>query len=342
MTSVAVASVFPDVSLLPVRHEAHAPAHGQPSTPNAPHLGPVAAPSAVAGPPGPTNPLDALLHETHLPALPSLDQLFAPIQHLISSFGSGAFGAVNPSVVFTQVSGWLDTLMEVAGGAAGLLSQVWQGLAASDAHASGERGKANGNELSDQAHDIGSVTQSAVDAVNRGYTELVGIAQSFAATVAAAAPVLLTPPGISLLMQSAADHFARALAVVNRTRAELDKHTGELLAAAGGAIPTISPIAMAGIVKTAILELGLPIATQLGATATAVIQIATTPPTHETAAGAHTPTADHVAAGDDDHAARHDAPAQGDRSQRSDGPAHDGGASRRAHPGDRTSVAPRR
>ncbi len=179
-------------------------------------------------PPLPPNPLDALMQGQGLPALPGIDQLLKPITDLASGFGSGNLGAFDPTQIFAQSSKLIDTAMQMGMSGLKTLDQVWQGNAAQQAQAQGKQAQGNGEELSQRGTDISTVTADAAASVQRGNAKLVGIAESFATTAIAAAPVAFTPPGQAMLMAVAAEHISQALAVVTETRAELTGHTAQM------------------------------------------------------------------------------------------------------------------
>ncbi len=191
-----------------------------PGLPQLPQLPPL--------PPLPPNPLDALLQGQGLPALPGIDQLLKPITDLASGFGSGNLGAFDPTQIFQQSSKLIDTAMQMGMSGLKTLDQVWQGNAAQQAQAQGKQAQGNGEELSQRGTDISTVTADAAASVQRGNAKLVGIAESFATTAIAAAPVAFTPPGQAMLMAAAAEHISQAIAVVTETRAELTGHTAQM------------------------------------------------------------------------------------------------------------------
>ncbi len=178
-------------------------------------------------PPLPPNPLDALMQGQGLPALPGIDQLLKPITDLASGFGSGNLGAFDPTQIFAQSSKLIDTAMQMGMSGLKTLDQVWQGNAAQQAQAQGKQAQGNGEELSQRGTDISTVTADAAASVQRGNAKLVGIAESFATTAIAAAPVAFTPTGQAMLMAAAAEHISQAIAVVTETRAELTGHTAQ-------------------------------------------------------------------------------------------------------------------
>lgn len=210
----------------------------------------VAPPAPVAGQaPPPPNSLEALLHGAAIPALPGIDQLVAPLRALLGSFGTGKFGAFNPTWFFKESSMVLDKSMTATSGALNTLDYVWKGLAADDAKASGKAATKGGDQLSDQGNALSDITRAAADTVQRGNAKLAGITQSFAATAVALAPTAFTPPGQAALMTAAAEHFAQAMSVVSQTQGALGAHAAQL-AAAGGPIklpppPKLDPFTLA-------------------------------------------------------------------------------------------------
>lgn len=195
-----------------------------------------ALPSAPALPPLPELP--------PLPPLPGIDQLLQPVADLASAFGTGAFGGFDPTALLRQSSSVIDTALSMGVSGLRALDGAWDGSAALAAQSQGEQVRITGEQLSERGNAIASVTQDAAATVSRGNAQLVAVAESFAATAVAAAPVALTPPGQTMLLAAAADHLQRALSVVAATRAELAGHQSAM-AALGAEIPVPAPPAPA-------------------------------------------------------------------------------------------------
>ncbi|NLU81283.1 hypothetical protein HCA44_00575 [Rhodococcus sp. HNM0569] len=196
-------------------------------------------------PPLPPNPIEALFSGQGLAGLPGIDQLLAPLTQLGGLFGSGTLGGggFDPTAILESSSKVLDQVMSMSMSGLQALDQVWQSNAAQAAQDQGRQAQTSGGELSDQGKQIGATTQTAAAAVARGNANLETVAQSFAATAVAAAPVALTPPGQSMLLASAAEHLKAAVAIVTGTRTELNEHT---LTMNGLASPVPVPTAPGG------------------------------------------------------------------------------------------------
>ncbi|MCA1007638.1 hypothetical protein LCL87_18155 [Rhodococcus hoagii] len=182
-----------------------------------------------------------------LPPLPGIDQLLQPVADLASAFGTGAFGGFDPTALLRQSSSVIDTALSMGVSGLRALDGAWDGPAALAAQSQGEQVRVTGEQLSERGNAIATVTQDAAATVSRGNAQLVAVAESFAATAVAAAPVALTPPGQTMLLAAAADHLQRALSVVAATRTELAGHQSAM-AALGAEIPIpAAPAPAAGL-----------------------------------------------------------------------------------------------
>ncbi|MFC9362233.1 hypothetical protein ACFTZB_37370, partial [Rhodococcus sp. NPDC057014] len=182
-------------------------------------------PALPSLPPLPPNPVEALLQGHALPALPGVDELFKPLTDLAGSFGTGTFGAFDPTSVLDMSSGLIDQAMSMSLSGLKVLDQIWQSQAAQAAQSQGVQAQASGTELSERGTEIATTTQTAAASVARGNANLMTISESFAATAVAAAPMVLTPPGQAMLLASAAEHLKAAIGVVTQTRTELNEQT---------------------------------------------------------------------------------------------------------------------
>lgn len=201
--------------------------------------------AAGALPPAPA--LPPLPELPPLPPLPGIDQLLQPVADLASAIGTGAFGGFDPTALLRQSSSVIDTALSMGVSGLRALDGAWDGSAALAAQSQGEQVRITGEQLSERGNAIASVTQDAAATVSRGNAQLVAVAESFAATAVAAAPVALTPPGQTMLLAAAADHLQRALSVVAATRAELAGHQSAM-AALGAEIPVpAAPAPAAGL-----------------------------------------------------------------------------------------------
>jgi hypothetical protein len=225
-------------------------------------------PPLPALPPLPPNPVEALLQGQALPGLPGVDELFRPLTDLAGCFGTGTFGAFDPTALLDLSSGMLDQAMSISLSGLKVLDQIWQSQAAQAAQTQGLQAQTSGTELSERGTEISTTTQTAAASVARGNANLMTISESFAATAVAAAPMVLTPPGQAMLLASAAEHLKAAIGVVTQTRTELNEQTLTMngLAAPVPVPPPPAPGAVAGaappspfaIASTVIEEVGKP------------------------------------------------------------------------------------
>lgn len=190
-----------------------------------------AAAAAAAAPAMPADPATALLDGLSLPALPGIDLLMQPFLDLLSSFGTGIIGALDPTAILSKSSQVIETAMTVAKGSLDTVDQLWQGQAARNAQVAGQQAQVQSQETSQRGIDISALTQDAAGVVERGNAELLGIASTFATQAAALAPVIVTPPAQATLIASATEHLGHAVASVNATRGVLAGKTAELSAA---------------------------------------------------------------------------------------------------------------
>lgn len=215
----------------------------------------------------PPNAAESLLQGIALPALPGLEQLLTPLIDLAQSLGSGIFSGVDPVNVLNQASTLIDQASGLSTTGLADVSQTWNGEGKEAAAQSNEAARRSGTELSERGKAISTTTAAAAESVQRGNIELAAIAQSFAATVVAAAPIALTPPGQAALLAAAAEHMHAAIAAVNKTRSEMLAHTATMNSLAGsipvptppvsGALATATPVAeqVAQFAKTVMAEL---------------------------------------------------------------------------------------
>lgn len=186
-----------------------------------------AAPSAAA-PSMPSDPTGALLSGEALPALPGVDLLFEPIRELLSSFGTGVMGALDPTAIMNQSSKVIEAAMQVGRGGMSSVEQLWESQAARNAQAAGQEANNTGADTSRRGVDISELTQRAAAVVQQGNAQLTTIASSFATQASALAPVIMTPPAQTALIASATEHLGQAVGVSNSTRGELAGKTAEL------------------------------------------------------------------------------------------------------------------
>ncbi|WP_054811458.1 hypothetical protein [Nocardia arizonensis] len=182
----------------------------------------------VSMPALPADPVAALMSGLALPALPGIDQLFKPILDLLSSFGTGVLGALDPTKILSASSEIIETAVQVGKGSMATVEQVWEGQAARSAQAASQEATQQGTETSRRGFDISGLTEAAASTVQAGNTQLVGIASSFATQAVALAPVIFTPPAQTALIATATQHLGNAVSVVNATRGDLAGKTAEL------------------------------------------------------------------------------------------------------------------
>ncbi|MQY29016.1 hypothetical protein [Nocardia aurantia] len=187
-----------------------------------------AAATPAVAPALPPDPVGALLHGLALPAVPGADALLKPFLDLLSGFGTGVLGAVNPASIIGQGSQVIQAAMQVGAGAFKTVDQVWQGKSARSAQEAGQRAQAQGQDTSQRGLDISQLTEQAAGVIQRGNVQLTAIAQAFAAEATALAPVVFTPPGQATLITTATESLGQAVSIVNATRAELSGYTAQL------------------------------------------------------------------------------------------------------------------
>ncbi|WP_228001571.1 hypothetical protein [Nocardia australiensis] len=203
-----------------------------------------ATPAASAVPSLPADPVAALMSGLSLPALPGVDTLFKPILDLLSSFGTGVLGSIDPTQILSQSSKIIESAMQVGKGSMTTVEQLWQGQSARSAQVAGQQANTTGQDTSQRGFDISDLTQKAAAVVQQGNAQLSGIATSFATQATALAPAVLTPPGQAALIATATEHLGQAVSVANATRGDLAGKTAELtglvnqlIAPAGGPAP---------------------------------------------------------------------------------------------------------
>ncbi|WP_433656021.1 hypothetical protein ACQPW1_33660 [Nocardia sp. CA-128927] len=209
----------------------------------------------------PADPVSALMQGVSVPALPGVDMLIKPILDLLSSFGTGVIGALDPTAILSSSSKVIDMAMQVGKGSMTTVEQLWQSQAARNAQATSQQANVEGQETSKRGIDISELTQKAAAVVQQGNAQLLTVASSFATQAAAMAPVILTPPAQATLMASATEHLGQAVGIVNATRGDLAGKTGELgsmvqqlVAPGGGPAPQEVAQALAQNVGQPILE----------------------------------------------------------------------------------------
>ena len=188
----------------------------------------------------PNNVVESMLAGIPVPALPGIEDLFAPLIELGKSLGTGTFAGIDPVGIFDQASTLIDHAMGLSRSAVAEVSQTWNSTGSDAATELSRSAQNSGAELSERGTAISKTAAAAAESVQRGNANLAAIAQSFATTVAAAAPIAWTPPGQAMLIASAAEHMQAAVAAVTQTRGEMLGHTAAMNALAGS-IPVPTP-----------------------------------------------------------------------------------------------------
>lgn len=159
-----------------------------------------------------------------------IDLLARPIIDLLGAFGTGVVPSGGPADVLRLSAGALESVHGVGRAAVSELASTWSGPAATAAIALAEQTHTSAVGLSEHGNEISVIVDRACEKVLAGLAELETIAQSFVSIATAAAPMIFTPPGQSMLIAAAIEHLQRALAVVARVRGELAVHTAEITA----------------------------------------------------------------------------------------------------------------
>lgn len=226
-------------------------------------------PTALSSLPAmPADPVAALMNGLSVPALPGVDQLVKPILDLLSSFGTGVMGALDPTQILSQASAVVDKAVALGKGSMATVEQVWEGQAARSASAASQQASVQGQETSTNGTDIAKLTEFAASDVQRGNTELVAVASSFVTQAVAMAPVIFTPPGQAALIASATEHLGNAVGVVNATRGQLAGKTAELNGVVAQMLGQSGLPAPQDVAQAAIQNIGEPLMSEAQDTAT--------------------------------------------------------------------------
>ncbi|RRQ25419.1 hydrolase [Rhodococcus sp. Eu-32] len=161
-----------------------------------------------------------------------IELLSTPIVDLLGAFGSGHVPTGSPADVLRASSRTLDTVQRIGQTAVSELATTWSGRAAAAAVDLAEEAHGSATRLARHGDEMAVIIDRACEKVQAGVVELQGIVQSFTTIAVSSAPVLLTPPGQTMIIAAAVEHLQRALAVVARVRAELAVHAGEMTALA--------------------------------------------------------------------------------------------------------------
>ncbi|MFD6455215.1 hypothetical protein ACFWF3_30985 [Nocardia sp. NPDC060220] len=179
------------------------------------------------------DPVAALMSGLSLPALPGIDTLFQPFLDLLSSFGTGVFGSLDPTSILSSSSAVIEQAMTLAQGGVKTVQQVWEGQSADAATTASQQAQTQGQDTSQRGIDISALTQQAAAVVQTGNAQLTTIATTFAAQATALAPTIMLPPTQATLIGLATSHLGEAVSVVNVTRGQLMGYTGELSGVVG-------------------------------------------------------------------------------------------------------------
>ncbi|RDI50660.1 hypothetical protein [Nocardia mexicana] len=187
-----------------------------------------AVPAVAANAALPADPAAALMNGLALPALPGVDMLFKPFLDLLSSFGTGVMGSLNPANLLSQSSQVIQSAMSVGQGALKSVGEVWEGQSSNSAQAAGQQTQVQGEDAAQRGFDISKLTEEAAAVVQRGNVQLTAVANAFAAQASTLAPLIFTPPAQATLIGLATEHLGQAVAITNATRGELGGYTGQL------------------------------------------------------------------------------------------------------------------
>ncbi|MCX5044474.1 NlpC/P60 family protein [Aldersonia sp. NBC_00410] len=164
--------------------------------------------------------------------------LAAPITDLLGSFGSGVLPSGGPADALRLSSAAIDAVHAIGRDAVADLDAGWRGRAAGTAVSKAQAVQDSSVQISDRGNSIADVVGAASADVNAGLVELEGILQSFISIAVAAAPTLVTPAGLAMIVTAAIEHLNRALAVVAKVRAQLSTHTARMTELTAPEVPT--------------------------------------------------------------------------------------------------------
>ncbi len=154
--------------------------------------------------------------------------LIAPLQALLTSFGTGAMPVDGPSTQLRRASEVLESVRRQSTQATVELDHQWHGVAATRTVETMHAMHLDTAHTSDRGNEIAVVMDTATEVVNGGYRDLAAILDSFIETTSAAGPVLLTPAGWPALLAVAEQHLRRAMSVIERVRHDLEGETRKL------------------------------------------------------------------------------------------------------------------
>ncbi|GGF31741.1 C40 family peptidase [Williamsia phyllosphaerae] len=188
-----------------------------------------------------------------------IDALAAPIRSLLDSVGTGATSATDPSVSVRETTAELERTDARLRHALDAAIRDWESTAGDDAQTTLGRHRSQTRHAAKDGTSLTSVIEQAAQSVRRAAVELRGILDSFVAAADAMGPALYTPTGVAMILPVAADHLRRAVAVVERTRADLDGQSRRLQTI-GRTITPGDPhrVAVVGAVRTHAASAGPP------------------------------------------------------------------------------------
>ncbi|GAB3129280.1 hypothetical protein GCM10027289_11210 [Tsukamurella serpentis] len=211
------------------------------------------------------------------PMVPGFDVagLVKPMTDLLSTFGSGSFGGLDPSQALAGASKALEQGMSAGMQAISQLSSVWQGPAAAAATGKGVQAATGTGLTAEQGAELSTAVGEAATVVGTGEAELQAIIDSFMSVIAALGPSLWLPPGQAAAVASAQEHLAHATEVVARVKSELSGLSAQV-GAAGRKVPVASPpMAAAGTAAQAAASIVPAVASAATGAVTAVGKLAT-------------------------------------------------------------------
>ena len=160
-----------------------------------------------------------------LPTLPTLDlsALLKPLTDLLGGFGTGnlATASVDPTALFTALSGVLDTAVSTSSGALKVASQVWDGQGSQAAIVKNVKVTADTTAVSKQGTTMSIDIQAAAAIVGTGLAQVEGIIAATVGKIGATLPIIVTPAGQGLALGFAVEGLSQAITVVTATRAQL-------------------------------------------------------------------------------------------------------------------------
>ncbi len=176
------------------------------------------------------------------PEVPGFDVagLVKPMTDLLSTFGSGSFGGLDPSAALSGASKALEQGASMGMQAISQLASVWQGPAATAATGKGLQATAGTAMTAEQGAEISTAAGEAAAVVGAGEAELQAIIDSFMAVIAALGPSLWLPPGQAAAVAAADEHTTQALEVVSRVKSQLSGLSAQV-GAAGRKVPVATP-----------------------------------------------------------------------------------------------------